>query len=90
MSKLIRKDETLDAAVYSRDLREYVVPTREIKKLKTFEEPKEGQTDYADMLRVMFNRCIIRMSAGGAMCLFCGMKEACQSMRSVMQPKEET
>ena len=89
MSKLIRKDEANDAAIYSRDLREYVVPVRVLNKLNTFDEPKEQNADYDDILRVMFNRCAAALSGGGAMCVFCGCKDLCNKMRTVYQNKSE-
>lgn len=90
MGKLIRKQEALDGSIFSRDLREYVVPTRVINKLKTFDDPKEQTEDYRDMLRAMFNRCAIQMSCGGALCLFCWMKDTCNALRNVLNQKEDT
>lgn len=87
MSKLIRKDEANNAAVYSRDLREYVVPVRVLNKLKTFEEPTEQEVDYKDALRTMFNRCAVQMSCNGAMCIFCGHRDICNDLRDVHKPK---
>lgn len=85
MSKLIRKNETLDYQVFSRDLREYVVPVREINKLRTFDEPKEPPADYEDMLKALFNRCYALTAMRGApeMCFFCVIREACNKFRTV-------
>ena len=54
--------------------------------LKSVEKPKADESETAklkDMCRVLFNRCRAVGSAGGAMCVFCGMKEECKEMHSI-------
>ena len=58
MKKLISKEAALAAEVYSRDLREFVVPSREIKNLREYDEPQEQMENADEMLRVLFNRCM--------------------------------
>lgn len=87
MKKLISKDAALEREVYSRDLREYVVPSREIKCLREYDEPTEQMADAEDMLRVLFNRC--RTLTHGAMCIFCGIRDACDTRRSVFRHKSD-
>ena len=85
MSKLIRKDDAMQKQVFSRDLREYVVPVRCIKQLQTFDEPQEQPEDVDGMLHALFNRCytVIAMDGNPAMCMFCGIREACDKRRSI-------
>lgn len=83
MKKLISKDAALAEEVYSRDLREYVVPSREIKRLREYDAPTEQAEDAEEMLRVLFNRCAA-LTQGG-MCIFCGMRDACDMRRSVFK-----
>ena len=91
MSKLIRKDEALDSKVFSRDLREYVVPVRELNRLCTFDEPEDQQDDLTDIVRVLFNRCYAQtvMNGGAGMCFFCGIRDACYKMRTTGKKAEE-
>lgn len=42
-----------------------------------------------DMLRTMFNRCYVQMSAGGAMCFFCNLSPTCNKLRSVMKENQQ-
>lgn len=54
--------------------------------LKSVDKPKADESETAklkDMCRVLFNRCRAVGSAGGAMCVFCGMKEECKEMHSI-------
>lgn len=54
--------------------------------LKPAEELKAYEIETAnlkDMCRVLFNRCRAVGSAGGATCVFCGMKEECKEMHSI-------
>lgn len=81
MKKLISKEAALSEEVYSRDLREYVVPSREIKKLREYDETKEQMENADEMLRVLFNRCM--MLSHGFLCIFCGIRDACDMRRSV-------
>lgn len=87
MSKLISKDEALRGQVYSRDLREYVVPVRLLNMLGTIEEPEEQPADYEDVLRVLFNRCYVAM--GRMTCVWCGLRNLCDEKRSVGRVENE-
>lgn len=87
MNKLIRKDDALAKEVFSRDLREYVVPSREIKRLREYDEPTEQAEDVEKMLQALFNRC--RTLTHGAMCIFCGIRDACDMRRSVFRHKSD-
>lgn len=91
MKKLIFLDDAIDKQMFSRDLREFVVPVRILKNLHSVEEPQEQQADYKDMARVLFNRCYATAAfqTSGTMCFFCCLRDACDKMRSVMKPKEE-
>lgn len=53
--------------------------------LKPLEEKKEdSETDkLKDMCRVLFNRCRAVGSNNGLMCVFCGMRTACDEMHSI-------
>lgn len=81
MKKLISKEAALSAEVYSRDLREYVVPSREIKNLREYDEPEQQMENADEMLRVLFNRCMTL--SHGSLCIFCGIRDACDMRRSV-------
>lgn len=81
MKKLISKEAAISAQVYSRDLREYVVPVREIKNLREYDEPQEQMENTNEMLRVLFNRCMTLTH--GSICLFCGIRDACDMRRNV-------
>ena len=81
MSVLIRKDDAVKCQIYSRDLREYVVPVRLLNKLVTFDEPEEQPENYKDALRFMFNRCYVLSE--GMVCWMCGHRNLCDSLRSV-------
>lgn len=83
MSKLVRKEDVLESKVFSRDLREYVVPVRCINQAETLEEPDGPVENSDEMLRVLFNRCYALTE--GATCLFCGIRQACKEKRSVMK-----
>ena len=53
--------------------------------LMPVEELKADESETAklkDMCRVLFNRCRAVGSAGGAMCVFCGIKDECREMHS--------
>ena len=71
-----------------RQHRGYVFDTKKKKfpncPLKPVEEQKEDtETDkLKNMCRVLFNRCRAVGSGGGALCIFCGMKNECESMHS--------
>lgn len=81
MKKLVSKEAALSAQVYSRDLREYVVPVREIKNLREYNEPQEQMENTDEMLRVLFNRCMTLTH--GSICLFCRIRDACDMRRNV-------
>ena len=82
MKELIRLDDALDAQVFSYYDREYVVPVRVLKKLPKIDEPEEPAEDQSNMLRILFNRCFALTGING-MCVFCGMRDACDKYRSV-------
>lgn len=87
--KTICFDDAMDRKVFSRDLREYVVPVRELQALRKIEvtEEAEDAPDQKEMLRVLFNRCIALTK--GQLCFWCGMREDCDTYRSVMKSKEK-
>ena len=86
--KTICFDDAMENKVFSRDLREYVVPVRELQALRKIEvtEEAEDAPDQKEMLRVLFNRCMAL--TGGQTCFFCGMRKDCDTYRSVMKSKE--
>ena len=86
--KYISFDDAMDRKVFSRDLREYVVPVRELQTLRKVDvtEDADDAPNQKEMLRVLFNRCAAL--TGGQICLFCGIREECDSYRSVMKRKE--
>lgn len=87
--KTICFDDAMDRKVFSRDLREYVVPVRELQTLRKIEvtEEAEDAPDQKEMLRVLFNRCMAL--TGGQTCFYCGMRKYCDTYRSVMKSKEK-
>ena len=87
--KTICFDDAMDRKVFSRDLREYVVPVRELQTLRKIEvaEEAEDAPDQKEMLRVLFNRCMAL--TGGQTCFWCGMRKECDMYRSVMNNKEK-
>lgn len=82
MKELICLDDALLKYEWSRDLREYVVPVRVIKQLPRTNGPEEPTEDQSNMLRILFNRCYALAGRNG-MCVFCGMRDACDKYRSV-------
>ena len=52
--------------------------------LKAVEEKKEDTETYKlkNICRVLFNRCKVVGSAGGAMCIWCGIRKECEEMSS--------
>jgi len=87
--KTICFDDAMDRKVFSRDLREYVVPVRELqalRKIKVIEEAEDASAQ-KEMLRVLFNRCMAL--TGGQTCFYCGMRKDCDTYRSVMNEKKE-
>ena len=84
--KYICFDEAMESKVFSRDLREYVVPVRVLQSLGEV-DVEEDAPDQKEMIRVLFNRCMAL--TGGQTCFWCGMREACDRHRSVMKSKEE-
>ena len=54
--KMIYLDDALDGKIFSRDLREYVVPVRVLQSCQSVEpvEPVEKNVEYKDMLKVNF------------------------------------
>ena len=87
--KTICFDDAIDRKVFSRDLREYVVPVRELQALRKIEvaEEAEDAPDRKELLRILFNRCLDLTN--GQMCFFCVMMKECDTYRSVMNEKEK-
>ena len=83
--KYICFDDATESKVFSRDLREYVVPVRELQSLKKV-DVEEDAPNQKEMLRALFNRCMAL--TGGQTCFFCGMRKECDTFRSVMKSKE--
>lgn len=83
--KMIYLDDALDGKIFSRDLREYVVPVRVLQSCQSVEpvEPIEKNVEYKDMLKVLFNRCLALSS--GQLCIFCGLRNECSQYRSVLK-----
>ena len=83
--KMIYLDDALDGKIFSRDLREYVVPVRVLQSCQSVEsvEPVEENVEYKDMLKVLFNRCLALSS--GQLCIFCGLRNECSQYRSVLK-----
>ena len=83
--KMIYLDDALDGKIFSRDLREYVVPVRVLQSCQGVEpvEPIEKNVEYKDMLKVLFNRCLALSS--GQLCIFCGLRNECSQYRSVLK-----
>ena len=84
--KYISFDDAMDRKVFSRDLREYVVPVRALQSLRKV-DVEEDVPDQKELLRLLFNRCMALI--GGQTCLFCGIRKECGIYRSVMKIKEE-
>lgn len=84
--KYICFDDAMENKVFSRDLREYVVPVRVLQSLRKA-DVEEDAPDQKEMLRILFNRCMALTE--GQTCFFCGMREECDTFRSVMKSKEE-
>ena len=80
--KMIYLDDALDGKIFSRDLREYVVPVRVLQSCQSV-EPVEENVEYKDMLKVLFNRCLALSS--GQLCIFCGLRNECSQYRSVLK-----
>ena len=80
--KMIYLDDALDGKIFSRDLREYVVPVRVLQSCQSV-EPVEQNVEYKDMLKVLFNRCLALSS--GQLCIFCGLRNECSQYRSVLK-----
>ena len=80
--KMIYLDDALDGKIFSRDLREYVVPVIVLQNCKSV-EPVEKNVEYKDMLKVLFNRCLALSS--GQLCIFCGLRNECSQYRSVLK-----
>ena len=91
MRQYFSKEDVLQKQVYSYDLKQYVIPVRSIKTLRgidaaTAEESAELVAKIAELKndrRVLFNRCATL--SGGSLCMFCGLREACDKERSVMR-----
>lgn len=91
MKKLIYLEEALEKQVFSRDLREFVVPVRSLKNL--LQADAVDKSDMPDvekipeMLKALFNRCICLTQ--GQMCVFCGYKEECNKYRSLFKKEKD-
>jgi len=89
MRELIFLQDALQEKIFSRDLREYVVPVRVLNKLEKKEEPEKQYEFTNDMAKALFNRCFAL--TGSQMCFFCEFRELCDKYRSIGKPpKEET
>lgn len=84
--KYICFDDAIESKVFSRDLREYVVPVRVLQSLRKV-DVEEDTADQKEMLRILFNRCMALTR--GQTCFFCEMWKECDTLRSVMKIKEE-
>ena len=87
MSELIYLQDALQAKIFSRDLREYVVPVRVLNKLEKKEESEKQPEFTSDMAKALFNRCFAL--TGSQMCFFCEFREPCDKYRSVGKPPKE-
>ena len=86
--KCISFDDAMDRKAFSRDLREYVVPVRELQALRKIDvtEGADDAPNQKELLRVLFNRCMALTD--GQICFFCGIRKECDTYRSVMNNKE--
>lgn len=82
-SKYIKLDEAVEHRVYSREFKDYVVPVKQLKQLKAFDEPKEKDESeyYEEMLRPLFNRCWVQLGRFPGACLWCGLRSECEERR---------
>lgn len=87
MSELIYLQDALQAKIFSRDLREYVVPVRILNKLEKKEEPEKQSEFTNDVAKAIFNRCFAL--TGTQMCFFCEFREPCDKYRSIGKPPKE-
>ncbi len=83
MRVLIYLEDALQEKIFSRDLREYVVPVWVLNKLKK----KEESEFTSDMAKALFNRCFAL--TGSQMCFFCEFREPCDKYRSIGKPPKE-
>lgn len=89
MSELIYLEDALQAKIFSRDLKEFVVPVRVLNKMEKKEEPEKQSEFTSDMAKALFNRCFA--ITGAQMCFLCRYREPCDKYRSMgKQQKEET
>ena len=87
--KGISYDDAIERKSFSRDLREYVVPVRELQTLRKIDVTVDADDapNQKEMLRVLFNRCMALTF--GQTCFCCGIRKECGIYRSVMKSKEE-
>ncbi|MBR2548754.1 MAG: hypothetical protein IKG47_00400 [Oscillospiraceae bacterium] len=91
MKKIIYLEEALEKQVFSRDLREFVVPVRSLKNL--LQADAVDKSDMPDvekipeMLKALFNRCLGLTQ--GQMCVFCSYKEECNKYRSLFKKEKD-
>ena len=83
---IINTEDAVKQQIYSRDLREFVVPVRTLKNLPVPELNFPDVEHYEDLLRLLFNRCMVQMGMSG-MCGFCGIRADCYKYRSVLKEK---
>lgn len=59
--------------------------------LKPVEDKKEDSetNKLKHICRVLFNRCKVVGSAGGAMCVFCGIRKECEEMSGGIEKEAE-
>lgn len=87
MSELIYLEDALQEKIFSRDLREYVVPVRVLNKLEKKEESEKQSEFTSDMAKFLFNRCFAL--TGAQMCFCCMLRLSCDKYRSFGKPQKE-
>ena len=82
-SKYVKLDDVIEQRVYSRDLKDYVVPVKKLRQLQSFDKPKAESTaeEYEQMLRPLFNRCWVQLGRFPGACLWCGLRSECEKRR---------
>ena len=82
---VINTEDAVKQQIYSRDLREFVVPVRILKHLPTPELDVPDVEHYERLLTALFNRC---MTCLNGLCRFCGMRDDCYKFRSVLKDEK--
>lgn len=80
MADLIDRTEAINRKEWSSDLKSYVVTVKELQRIPKVRTDADDQTD---TMRFLFNRCYVAPSGMGYMCLFCGLRDKCESIRTV-------